>query len=103
MGIPSFPKKIGCGTIHKAKEGTLHKTEVGHEILAVKEEYKYLGVILDNKLTYKSHCKYVVNKCLNRMNLLRLLSGTNWGGTKSCLLTIYRTMGWLEHEGNRYW
>ena len=26
------------------------------------------------------------------MNLLRLLSGTTWGGTKSCLLTIYRMM-----------
>ena len=65
---------------------------VGGRSLPIKKEYKYLGVILDSKLTYRSHCTYVSEKCQKRMNLLRLLCGTTWGAAKSSLLTIYRTM-----------
>ena len=64
----------------------------GNNILPVQKEYKYLGVVFDSKLTYRSHSKSVTEKCLKRLNLLRLLCGTDWGGSKACLLIIYRTL-----------
>ena len=65
---------------------------VAGNILNVKKEYKYLGITLNSRLTYRAHSNNVLGKCHKRMNLLRLLCGTSWGGSKISLLTIYRTM-----------
>ena len=65
---------------------------IDNDVLSMKREYKYLGLIFDSKLTYRSHVKCVTDRCHKRLNLLRLLSGTTWGASKPCLLTIYRTL-----------
>ena len=54
------------------------------------ESFKYLGIIFDSKLSYKAHVDHVAIKCLKRINLLRMLSGTSWGASQKPLLTIYR-------------
>lgn len=51
---------------------------------------KYLGVILDFRLTIKDHIKYFTDKCNKRLNLLRSLTGTVWGTGKESLLIVYR-------------
>ena len=47
----------------------------------------YLGVLLDHSLTYKSHCEKTHQKVSTRKNLLRKLTGTNWGANASTLRT----------------
>ena len=56
------------------------------------EETKFLGLIFDNKLTFLPHIKYLRDKCLRAMNLLRVVSHTNWGADTTTLLKLYRSL-----------
>jgi len=40
---------------------------------------KYLGVMLDQSLTYKHHCEKTKLKIATRNNILRKLTGSTWG------------------------
>ena len=44
------------------------------------KKVKFLGVIFDQALTFRSHIDYIVDRCKAGLNLLRVLCGTNWGG-----------------------
>ena len=55
-------------------------------------EAKFLGVIFDNKNTWNSHIDKIVDKCKSRINLLRSVSGHQWGANKKTLLMMYRAL-----------
>ena len=52
----------------------------------------FLESLLIKKLTWKPHIDKVVEKCNKRMNILRVLSGTRWGSSKTMLLIVYKAM-----------
>lgn len=60
--------------------------------LSVKTEHKFLGVILDAKLTFVSYIKYLRNKCMTTINILKVLSRTTWGSDRKCLLNLYKSL-----------
>lgn len=60
--------------------------------LTVSSEHKFLGIILDSKLTFIPHIKYLRTKCMKTMNLLKLLSHTTWGSDRKCLLDLYKSL-----------
>ena len=60
--------------------------------IQVKNEVKFLGVFFDKKLTFAPHIKYLKNKCLKAMNLLKVVSRTDWGGDRKVLLHLYRSL-----------
>ena len=60
--------------------------------IEVRKEFKYLGLIFDSRLSFNSHSKQVAKKCQNRLNFMRILSGTSWGANARSLLTIYRVL-----------
>ena len=60
--------------------------------IPVVEEFKFLGVIFDRKLSFIPHIKYLKAKCLKAMNLLKVLSHTNWGADRTVLLQLYRSL-----------
>ena len=43
---------------------------IGHHHLKRVLEYKYLGVVLDENLSWKSHVKYIISKAGKRIGLL---------------------------------
>lgn len=45
-------------------------------------DLRYLGVWFDSKLTFKNHVQRMVDKCKKAINLLKCLSGYNWGGVR---------------------
>ena len=53
------------------------------------KKVKFLGVIFDQALTFRSHIDYIVDRCKGGLNLLRVLCGTNWGADRKMLLAIY--------------
>ncbi|RVE42612.1 hypothetical protein evm_012732 [Chilo suppressalis] len=55
-------------------------------------EAKFLGIILDSKLTGLSHCYYVSARCEKLLNILRCLSGVWWGAHPSTQKLIYNTI-----------
>ena len=70
----------------------LKSITINGEPLKYEKEVKFLGVIFDNQLTWRSHVEYVNKKCLQRLHLMRSFAGTSWGANKKCQLTIYRVL-----------
>lgn len=66
--------------------------KIGQTPVKFEKEVKFLGMIFDERLSWKAHIDYVVDKCKKRLNLMRSISGTTWGADKSSLLTIYKAL-----------
>ena len=60
--------------------------------IPVVEQYKYLGIMFDRRLTFIPHIKYLKAKCHKAMQLLRVLAHTDWGADKTTLLKLYRSL-----------
>ena len=63
----------------------------GKNIKFVKE-HKFLGLIWDSKLSFKSHVTYLKKKCNQALNLIRVLSYSNWGSDTKTLLKLFRSL-----------
>ncbi|XP_050975638.1 uridine 5'-monophosphate synthase isoform X1 [Labeo rohita] len=50
---------------------------------------RFLGVWFDEKLTWKVHLNKVKDKCKKVINMLRCLSGQEWGASRTSLQSIY--------------
>uniref|UniRef100_A0A3B5Q0T1 Reverse transcriptase domain-containing protein n=1 Tax=Xiphophorus maculatus TaxID=8083 RepID=A0A3B5Q0T1_XIPMA len=59
-----------------------------HELERVRE-FKFLGLWLDEKLTWENHIQKVVNKCKRVLNVMRCLVGSEWGAERKALKSIY--------------
>ena len=59
----------------------LEETEI-----PVVNEYKFLGVIFDWKLSFISHMKYLKTKTTHSQQLLRVVAHTKWGAVCQALL-----------------
>jgi ribonuclease HI len=60
--------------------------------IKIVNEIKFLGVIFDNKLTFRPHVLYLRKKCERSLNLLKVLSNTNWGAERTSLMKIYHAV-----------
>ena len=63
----------------------------GTQIPVVKEA-KFLGLIFDHKLSFIPHIKALKAKCLKALDILKVLSHSDWGGDRTVLLNLYRTL-----------
>ena len=77
---------------HQREDERGIKMMVGEVPIKLEKSVKFLGVILDKKLTWKEHIENVIERCKTRINLLRALSGTDWGSSKKTLLMLYRSV-----------
>ena len=55
------------------------------------DSYKYLGVWFDRKGTWGKHINHLKQKCQQRINFLRSITGTWWGARPTDLLRLYKT------------
>lgn len=63
-----------------------------HHPLPVVRSAKFLGVILDGKLTGIPHFEYVVTKCERLLNIVRCLSGVWWGAHPFSMKLLYNAL-----------
>ena len=56
------------------------------------KEAKFLGLIWDTKLTFEPHIKYLKARCQKALNVLKVLSRTEWGADQTTLLKLYRSL-----------
>ena len=61
-------------------------------LIPVVEDFKFLGIIFDRKLSFIPHIIYLKAKCLKALNLLKVLSHTNWGADRTVLLQLFRSL-----------
>ncbi|KMQ87593.1 pol-like protein [Lasius niger] len=52
----------------------------------------FLGVYLDPELNWKAHVNQLKNRIIPRINILKAISGIQWGAHSTTLLTIYRVI-----------
>jgi len=57
----------------------------GAGILVV-SEFKFLGLIFDKELTFNKHIKYLKDRCMKALNLLRVVALKDWGADCATLL-----------------
>ena len=60
--------------------------------IAFKPSYKFLGMILDNKLTWKYHIKDLKYRCEKIIPILKYLGGKKNGCDRKLLLYLYTTL-----------
>jgi hypothetical protein len=54
------------------------------------QEAKYLGMYLDGKLTWKNHVERTIAKTKKKLNVLKRLTGSKWGSSRSVLNATYK-------------
>ena len=59
------------------------------EILPYKDEVKFLGLTFDRKLTWCSHIENLKRKVRKSLDILKVVSGLDWGADKKSLLRLY--------------
>ena len=62
------------------------------EVIPVKPEAKFLGVVLDKRLTYRSHIRTLRDKCMRALNILKCVARTSYGADRDMLLLLYRSL-----------
>ena len=60
--------------------------------IPVVEEAKFLALLFDKKLSFIPPIKALKAKCLKALDVLKVLSNSNWGGDRSVLLNLYRSL-----------
>ena len=63
-----------------------------NEIIPVVPETKFLGLLLDKKLNFRSHIRQLKDKCNQSMNIIKVVSNRNWGADSVVLLKLYRSL-----------
>ena len=63
----------------------------GSEIPVV-NQYRFLGIIFDKKLSFIPHIQYLKDKCNKTLKLLRIIAHKDWGADQHALLKLYRTL-----------
>ena len=53
------------------------------------DQYKYLGVIFDRKLTFQKHVNYLKKSTRNKFNMLKNMAGSEWGTSTDTLIKYY--------------
>lgn len=54
--------------------------------------HRFLGVIIDNQLSWVAHVKYVKARANARSNVLRYTAGSRWGMSTTSLLALHRAL-----------
>ena len=55
------------------------------------ENTKYLGVRMDNKISWDSHVEHTIKKVKQRLRLIKRFAGATWGSTQDTMNTTYKT------------
>ena len=53
---------------------------------------RFLGMLIDNQLTWKPHIMALRDSCMKKLNILKCIAGRTWGADRLTLLRIYRAL-----------
>ncbi len=60
--------------------------------ISYRKQARFLGMILDSRLTWGPHVKDLIKRCRGDLNLMKLISGTCYGADKKALIMIYKAL-----------
>ena len=56
------------------------------------EQTRFLGLTLDHRLTWEPHLRALKIKCLQALQVFKVLAHTNWGSDRNTLLILYKAL-----------
>ena len=77
-------------TRRRIKPSEIPELVIDGKVIAHNANVRFLGVILDPKLTWSAHIDQLVATCYKKLNALRSLLGTFWKHHRKALVTFYK-------------
>ena len=65
---------------------------INNQNIAYEKNPKLLGIIFDESLTFNKQVDSIRDKCLSRLNLIKVLSHREWKLSRETLLMLYKTL-----------
>ena len=65
---------------------------ISNRVIPRVTSFKFLGVVLDQRLSMAKHVQHVKAKCARRLNLFRCIAGTDFGSDRQTLLRLYKAL-----------
>ena len=65
---------------------------LGNRQIDFKRQARYLGMIYEDGVTWRSHIEYIISRCNQRLNLMGIISGNTWGTDRKTLLSTYKAL-----------
>jgi hypothetical protein len=72
------------------KQKTKETIEIDNATVEIAENYRYLGITIDQHLHYVMHVKELHTALQRRLNLLKCIAGVKWGGHPKVLNILYQ-------------
>jgi len=88
-GLSINPSKTTIIPFTRKKKLRLKKPKLNGTEIEFSKETKYLGVILDQKLTWNPQISMIKNKCMNCFMACKMLIGKKWGLKPSMIKWLY--------------
>ena len=67
-----------------------NKVKIYNQDIVYVNQFKFLGLIFDNKFTWNDHVNYIEAYCNKRINLLKFVLGTKWGANSFVQISLYK-------------
>ena len=65
---------------------------MGGDPIKVVKEMRFLGLVFDTKLSFLPHIRALKARCMKALDVLKVLSATEWGADSTILLQLYRAL-----------
>ena len=92
LNINASKTTLVAFTKQRLERTRLRSLRLFGELVAIVNEVKYLGLILDSKLTWNSHLDYVVQKATNSLWMCRSMIGNTWSPSPKMALWMYKAI-----------
>ena len=93
VGFQFSPEKTKAIVFYRNRRH-LHNESInlymGDVPISFHSSVRFLGIIFDTHLNWKSHITDLKTRCNRRLNVLKKVASTRWGADRSTLLTLYR-------------
>ncbi|PJE77995.1 hypothetical protein CI610_03074 [invertebrate metagenome] len=86
------PSKQKTIAMYFSKSKKLPELYLGQTKLKFEKQVRYLGMIIDHKLTWSKHIQYVKETCQKAINTMRYISGCKFGANKTTQLMLYKAL-----------
>ena len=60
--------------------------------IEIVSHHRYLGLTFDSSLTWTQHISKLKNDIQNKINILKITSGTDWGADRYSILLLYKNL-----------
>lgn len=91
-GLELSPSKSSVVIFSRSRSLPDINIQIRNQSIPIQQKVKFLGLLLDSKLTGKDHIDYTIKKCDKNINILRALSGVWWGAHPYSQKLLYNAL-----------